>query len=138
MTAANRERNLQEIGNRRYRTAGVKANLVIYAGTIAAIDSAGLAIKAITATTGRVLGVFRKSINTTGLADGAVTAEMERGCFGPFANSAAGDQITAADLGTTCYVVDDQTVAKTSGSSTRVAAGLVWSVGADGVYVDFQ
>ena len=39
--------------------------------------------------------------------------------FGPFANSASGDLITAAEVGSDCYIVDDQTVAKTNGSSTR-------------------
>ena len=49
---------------------------------------------------------------------------MKRGCW-KFANSTAGDAITDADYGTTCYVVDNQTVAKTNGSSTRSAAGTV-------------
>ena len=38
-------------------------------------------------------------------------------------NSSAGDLIVAADIGKVVYVVDDQTVAKTDGTSTRVAAG---------------
>ena len=41
------------------------------------------------------------------------------------------------DIGSDCYIVDDQTVAKTSGTNTRSVAGKVFDVDADGVWVDF-
>lgn len=58
--------------------------------------------------------------------------------IGPFANSAAADEITAADIDTVCYAVDDQTVAKTSDTGNRSPAGYVTRVDSDGgVWIDF-
>ena len=56
----------------------------------------------------------------------------------PSANSAAADQITAADIGNDCYGVDDQTVAKTNGANTRSVAGKIYDVDAQGVWVKFS
>jgi hypothetical protein len=42
-----------------------------------------------------------------------------------------------ADVGKQCYLVDDQTVAKTDGTNTRSPAGFVRDVDADGVWVEF-
>ena len=67
-------------------------------------------------------------------AAGAVSAETETGVF-RFKNSAAGDLITRADLGVDCYIVDDETVAKTSATNTRAIAGKVRDIDADGVWV---
>ena len=55
-----------------------------------------------------------------------------------YANSAAGDLIATADIGTVCYIVDDQTVAKTSATATRSPAGIVEDVDANGVWVRFD
>ena len=58
--------------------------------------------------------------------------------IGPFENSASSDQITAADIDTVCFVVDDQTVAKTSDGGDRSPAGYVRHVDSDGkVWIDF-
>ena len=43
-----------------------------------------------------------------------------------FANSAAADAITLADVGADCYMVDDQTVAKTHGGNTRSVLEYDW------------
>jgi hypothetical protein len=137
MTAATKARNTQEIAPGRTRSLPMAASAKVFGGTIAAIDASGNVNKGITATTIRVVGVFPQDYDNTGGAAGALSAEVNRGIFGPFANSSAGDLIAAADVGALCYVVDDSTVAKTNGTSTRVAAGTVWSVGADGVYVLF-
>ena len=51
-------------------------------------------------------------------------------------NSAAGDAITRAEIGDVCYIVDDETVAKTNGTSTRSAAGTIRDVDAQGVWVE--
>jgi hypothetical protein len=56
---------------------------------------------------------------------------------GPFANSASSDEITRAAIGTDVYLVDNQTVALTNGSSTRSVAGRVWDVTAAGVWLSF-
>jgi hypothetical protein len=53
-------------------------------------------------------------------------------------NSAAADLIAKADIGASCYVVDDQTVAKTNGGGARPRAGKVFDVDEYGVWVDFR
>ena len=65
---------------------------------------------------------------------GDINVETERGVF-RFENSASADAITRAEIGDTAYIVDDQTVAKTNGSSTRSAAGTIVDVDAQGVWV---
>jgi hypothetical protein len=74
-------------------------------------------------------------VDNTGGADGAATVTVRRGIF-PFANSANADAISRANIGATVYVVDDQTVALTNGTNTRSAAGRVYDVDADGVWVE--
>jgi hypothetical protein len=139
MAVATKDRDLQEIAPGRARGLGLATNLTIFAGTIACISTAtGFLTKGATATTLRAVGVFKRAHSSVGQADGVVMAEPEIGVFGPFANSAAGDQITNADIGATCFIVDDQTVAKTNGTNTRSAAGRVWQVTAEGVWIDFR
>ena len=60
-----------------------------------------------------------------------------KGVF-PFKNSAAADEITNAEIGSDCYIVDDETVAKTDGTGTRSVAGKVFLVDDYGVWVDFR
>jgi hypothetical protein len=67
-------------------------------------------------------------------ANGAVNVEYRTGSF-LFANSAAGDLITIAEIGKVCFIADDQTVAKTDGTATRSRAGIVEAVEATGVGV---
>lgn len=136
MTAATKDRDTQEVaGTTRSlpMTAAVKA----HAGTIAAIDAAGNVRPGITATTLKAVGIFAAPYDNTAGAAGAQLAEVKRGVFGPFANSSAGDLIAALDVESDCYIVDDQTVAKTSGASTRSVAGKVHQVDASGVWVRF-
>lgn len=137
MVAATKDRDTQEVQGRR-RAFPMAANAKVYAGTIAVIDASGNANKGSTATTLRAVGIFDTPYDNTGGSAGAVVCEAVRGVFGPFANSSAGDLIGAADVGSTCYIVDDQTVAKTNGSATRSVAGVVHQVDASGVWVRFD
>lgn len=138
MTAATRDRNTEEIYPGRVRAIGMAAAAKIFGGTMVAINASGEAIRAITVATGRVVGVALKTFdNSTGAAN-ALQAEAHVGIFGPFANSAAGDLIVAADVGAIVYVVDDSTVAKTNAGATRIAAGTVWAVDATSVWVKFS
>ncbi len=54
-----------------------------------------------------------------------------------YENSSAADEITKADIGKDCYIVDDQSVAKTDGTGTRSVAGKVFDVNSHGVWVKF-
>lgn len=114
----------------------VAASTKIFAGAIVAINASGLATKGAVATTLKAVGVAEAlADNSAGLAS-AINVQVRRGCF-RFGNSTSTDAITLAEVGSDCYIVDDQTVAKTNGSSTRSIAGKVRDVDADGVWVEF-
>lgn len=81
----------------------------------------------------RVVGTSIESV-VGGGADGAVQVQAESGDWLQ-KNSAGVDAITAAEIGRYCFVVDDETVAKTSAGGTRPRAGVVIAVDATGVMV---
>lgn len=125
----------QRSGNR--RVFPMAANTLLFAGTIAAVNASGLLTKGAVATTLKCVGVTTGKVdNSTGLAS-AIKGETEVGVFGPFGNSTSTDQILLADVGADCFIVDDQTVAKTNGGATRSVAGKVWDVTTEGVWVNF-
>lgn len=131
MTATTEGRNTK-------RRTGDKLSVVvnngatIYAGTLVTLLTAtGLAVSGGTASAGIAVGVASETIT----GDGVKTTDVERGIF-QFANSAAADLIAKADIGATCYVVDNQTVAKTDNSAARKAAGKIIDVDAGGVWVE--
>jgi hypothetical protein len=113
---------------------GVLANAVIQTGGIVTLTSAGFAQAASTGTNQRCVGYAEQGVSNAGGANGAQSVTVQKGCV-LCINSSAGDAITDADVNALCYLVDDQTVAKTSGSNTRSAAGRVVSVEAQGVWV---
>lgn len=130
MAALTADRNTPERDGTIYEGAPASGQ-VIYKGALVCLNASGEVVKGAVATTLKALGVAQNST-----ADQAYngTIRAKRGVF-RFANSAAGDAIAAADYGATCYIVDDQTVAKTDGSSARSAAGVVRGVDAQGVWV---
>lgn len=114
----------------------VKANTKIYAGALVVID-AGYAAPARTATGLICAGRAEQTVDNTGGAAGALQIEARRGVF-KYNNSTAGDAIAQANVGTVCYLVDDQTVALTNGTGTRSAAGMIYQVETDGVLVQID
>lgn len=136
MTAATTDRNTNSRAGK-LRAFPVAAATLIYAGVMVALNAAGLLVMGATSTTLKCVGIATRRADNSAGAASAISCETERGVFGPFANSSAGDLIALADVGSDCYMVDNQTVAKTSGSSTRSVAGQVHDVTADGVYVNF-
>lgn len=109
-----------------------KGSTTIYQGALLVLN-AGYLAPGTTATGLIAVGVAPKGSANAG-ADGAVTAEAEAGVF-PFKNSAAGDAIAQADCGADCYIVDDQTVAKTDGTGTRSKAGKIVKIDSNFVWV---
>lgn len=118
----------------RYIGRGVAAGVKIHEGSLAALTAAGYATPGAVATTLKKPGKARTTVDNTGGIAGAKTIELEYGCF-QYANSAAGDLITIADIGASAYIVDDQTVAKTNGGATRSVAGEIVDVDALGVWI---
>ncbi|MCK5295966.1 MAG: hypothetical protein KAJ75_03665 [Alphaproteobacteria bacterium] len=107
---------------------------LIYAGSIACLDASGNVTKGATATILTAVGRAEEQVDNSGGSAGDETIKVRSGTF-RFANSASADEITKAEIGDICYIVDDQTVAKTDGTSTRSKAGCVVDVDSLGVWV---
>ncbi len=105
----------------------------IFAGSIVVLDASGWAKPAVTATGLVVAGRAEERVVNAG-ASGDLSVKVRAGIF-RFGNSADADLITKAEIGDNCWLVDDETVAKTSGSATRSIAGLIVDVDAQGVWV---
>jgi len=108
------------------------SNAVIYRGAIVCLNASSLLVPGSASTTLRCVGVAQNS--TADQAYGG-RVRARRGTF-QFKNSAAGDAIAAADIGASCFIVDDETVAKTHGGNTRSVCGVVRDVDAQGVWVE--
>ena len=107
------------------------AGQTIHKGTIVLID-AGYAKTGAAIATAFCAGV---AANTVATADGEpVIAELGHRSM---ANGTGADELTRADIGNNCFVVDAITVGKTDGGSTRCIAGRVRNVEASGVWVEF-
>lgn len=129
MAALTGPRDTTELADRRLYAFTVAAGVTIYPGALVMMHTDGLAKPGAAATSQIALGRAE---------NGAAAGErvtVRRGVF-RWANSAAGDAITAADYGSTVYIVDDQTVAKTNGTNTRSAAGICRGVDTQGVWVE--
>lgn len=117
----------------------VKALAQIYQGGMVA-KLAGVAIAARAAATRvemntlRIVGVADVDV-LGGAVDGDKVIDVAKGVF-RFANSADGDLIAKADIGSYCFATDDQTVAKTVGGGARALAGRIIDVDSVGVWVE--
>lgn len=112
----------------------VAAAKTIFAGALVCLSATGYATPGAVATTLIAVGRADEHVDNSAGADGDLTVRVRTGVF-RFANSAAGDLIGITEIGKDCYVVDDQTVAKTSGTNTRSIAGKVIQVDDLGVWV---
>lgn len=134
MVALTADRNTPEaLGANRQGLLG--ANQTIFQGGILMRNASGHLIKGAVATGS--FGAGRAEEPKVSTTAGVTPINYKPGIF-RFANSAAGDLIATADIGAVCYIVDDQTVAKTNGTNTRSPAGVVDSVDAQGVWVRFD
>lgn len=113
-------------------SVAVAAATTIFAGALVCRNASGWAVPGATALGLRVVGRAESRVANAG-ANGDVSVLVRRGAFRW--GNAEGDPLTAADIGNVCYLVDDETVARTSGSSTRSRAGLVLDVDDVGVWV---
>lgn len=114
-------------------TDPMAANASIFKGGLVALDAAGNAVRASAALNLVARGLARET-KVGGAVAGAAVVTSEVGVF-RLGNSSAADAITRADIGKDCFIVDDQTVAKTNGGNTRPVAGKVVDVEAAGVWV---
>ncbi len=112
----------------------VAASTKIFAGSLVAANATGFATPGAVATTLTYLGRAEEQVDNTTGANGDKTVNIRRGKAFKFKNHA--DAVTQAELGKVCYIVDDETVAKTNGTNTRSAAGIVVGIDSDGVWVE--
>lgn len=134
MTALAASRTTPEIKGHRYNLP-VATAVLIYSGALVVVNSSGYAKPGVTGTSLRAVGVAEGYVDNSSGGNGDVDVLVRPGIFG-FKNSAGGDEITAADIGATAYIVDDQTVAKTSDTNTRSPAGRICMIEDSLVYIN--
>ena len=113
------------------RPMGVLASTHIYAGALVALTLAGYLVPASADPTLYVVGIAEEEANDTSGVSGTLSLVPRRGVY-PLTNSGSTDAITAADVGRPCYVVDDDTVARTNPLGLRPHAGTVVGLDAAG------
>lgn len=117
----------------------VAAAKKIYAGALVVLNASGYAQPGTTATTLTYLGRAEEAVDNTGGSNGAVSVRVRRHAAFRFENSGS-DPVDQADMGKSCWIVDDATVAgtdgDTGGGATRSVAGVVVGIDADGVWVE--
>ena len=111
----------------------VAADTVIFGGSLVALEG-GYLVPAKTATGLVAVGRAEQHVDNRDGAPGALTCEVMPGVY-PWDNSLGDDLITQAEVGSTVYMVDDHTVAKTHGTNTRSAAGVLLGIDSEGVWV---
>ncbi len=134
MTALTQDRQTPHRASREFAFP-VAAATKIFGGSLVCINATGYATKGATSTTLKCVGIADALADNSNGANGDVKVKTKRGTY-KFANSASTDQITLADIGASAYIVDDQTVAKTNGSSSRSVAGTIRDVESDGVWIE--
>ena len=109
----------------------------VYKGGVACWDtSTGLVAKAATSATMVPIGVFTE--DATVAAGGTVVIELFRELHARWMANDGTDTVVAANLGTLCYLKDDQTVTKTDATNTQSVAGRIWKIDSvKGVLVEF-
>lgn len=122
MTAATSDRDTQrrEAVTFDYPALG---GVEFYVGAQVAIDSAtGFACPCTGIATQTVVGVAQERVNTVGVANGAVTVKVRRGCF-RFSNDAAPNSYSVSDIGSIAHALDDATVSKAAAALAK--SGIV-------------
>jgi len=108
------------------------ATTTVFNGSLVAANANGELRPAADVAAITVLGVAPQKMVNSGGAAAKVTpkAKLMAGIF-KF-KTTGGSAITAADIGKNCFVLDDQTVVKTGGTTNAIVAGVVDSMDPDG------
>lgn len=117
--------------NGRYLYLPVKAGVIIYQGSMVALDNQGHAVPAKKAASLKAAGRAEETADNRTGTDGEIMINVLRGVF-IWDNSAA-NALTEADVLGPCYMEDDQTVGKLADGSSP--AGIVIHVTDTGVAV---
>jgi hypothetical protein len=140
--ATNRVPPRFEVWHQRRVPLGASAGKT-YSGGLACVDTSdGYFKNGATSTTLRAIGIWTESVDNSAGSAGALLANVE--LFHPIVgrwmiNDGGGGAIAQANVGSVCYVKDDQTVTITSTGASK--AGIVWAVatldGVSQVFVEF-
>lgn len=114
---------------------GLAASTRVYQGSLVAINQAGNLVPASADVSLHVVGVAEDEADNSSGSAGALSIRPRRGAF-YLNNSSSTDAITDADAGRFAYVVDDDTVARTSNGGARPVAGVIVGVDSFGVLVE--
>lgn len=105
-------------------------SITFYRGSIVMTNAGGYVTVGAAAT-----GQFARGVCTTPCvspgSNGAIEVGWEEGDF-EFESGTSGDALTVANIGDTVYIIDDNTVGATDGSSARSAAGKMVAVSPNG------
>lgn len=112
----------------------VAASTRIYTGALVVLDASGNAAPGSTATGLKARGLCIAGVDNSAGGAGDESVDTETGVF-LFANSAGADEIDRSHIKSNAYIVDDETVAATDGSSSRSVAGVIEDVTSAGVWV---
>lgn len=110
----------------------VLANAKIYKGAIVVLDASGWLKPAVSGTGLIAVGIAQQTVDATGATSGQKTCQVRKGVFGAASN---GD-ITKANIGDACYLVDDQTVS--AGNTSQSVAGVIVDYDGTNVFVEFS
>ena len=110
----------------------VAGSTTIYAGGMVAVNANGNATNAGDVANLKVVGRAESTVDNSSGTNGQLKITVAVGIF-RWANEA---NVTDANIGDICYVVDDQTVSVTNSGSQSIIAGIVTDVDTDGVWVD--
>jgi hypothetical protein len=106
----------------------------VYRGGIVCVDITGYGKPAAAGLNLVAVGRAEETVDNTGSA-GAKKVKVRRGTF-QFTNGTGDEAITSVDVGRACYLVDDQTVGRTSQNGILSFAGRVLDVDSSGVWVE--
>ncbi len=129
MTALSAPRLIRERYTTRVRRFPVAAGATIWQGAMVALVTTGGVTYAepAAATAGLVIvGAARETANNLGGAAGAINVGVENDAC--MMNNDATNPVTAALIGQSVYVVDDNTVSASSSSGARPVAGVLFEM----------
>lgn len=131
MTALSADRNTAHRAGDLFE-GPVAAATTCYVGALLVRDSSGNVEPGTTATGKTAVGRCEERADNSAGAAAAINAKYRRGMF-KFANS-SGDPVTKANVGSSVYIEDDQTVCATG--TGKSAAGIMHDIETDGVWVE--
>ena len=125
--AQDRQTEFKYVERSKYLKVGVD---ILYNGALAmVVRGTGFLLPAANTAGGVVLGVMQERIDNSGGSAGDKSGEIRAGVY-KFANSGT-NAVGQGDIGSVCYVEDDQTVASAAGGG-QVIAGVVEEIDSDG------